>query len=144
MDGWMGGRMDRLTDMQTDRRTDRQIMPLMAYWTLSNFGISYVWSFSNKSVTRTLIRYKNVDGLLNLFLSIQWNICIIYYLQGFFYFSQIYNLLYKWSISKYVVRKHLCGAIIQWWFSYIYRTLCCACLYSSSSLWSFKSEGHCV
>jgi hypothetical protein len=30
------------------------------------------------------------------------------------------------AISKYVVRKHLCGAIIQWWFSYIYRALCCA------------------
>jgi hypothetical protein len=30
-----------------------------------------------------------------------------------FYFSQIYNLLYNGAISKYVVRKHLCGAIIQ-------------------------------
>jgi hypothetical protein len=47
------------------------------------------------------------------------------------------------TISKYVVRKHLCGAIIQWWVSYIYCALCCVCLYSSSSLWSFKSEGHC-
>jgi hypothetical protein len=47
------------------------------------------------------------------------------------------------AISKYVVRKHLCGAIIQWWFSYIYCALCCVCFYSSSSLWSFKSEGHC-
>jgi hypothetical protein len=61
------------------------------------------------------------------------------------YFSQIYSLLYNGAISKYVVRKHLCGAIIQWRFSYIYAccALCCACLYSSSSLWSFKSEGHC-
>jgi hypothetical protein len=47
------------------------------------------------------------------------------------------------AISKYVIRKHLCEAIIQWWFSYIYYTLCCACVYSSSSLWSLKSEGHC-
>jgi hypothetical protein len=31
----------------------------------------------------------------------------------FFYFSQIYNLLYNGAISKYVMRKHLCGAIIQ-------------------------------
>jgi hypothetical protein len=60
-----------------------------------------------------------------------------------FYFSQIYNLLYNGAISKYVIRKHLCGAIIQWWFSYIYSALCCACLYSSASLWSCKSEGHC-
>jgi hypothetical protein len=30
----------------------------------------------------------------------------------FFNFSQIYNLLYNGAISKYVVRKHLCGAII--------------------------------
>jgi hypothetical protein len=29
----------------------------------------------------------------------------------FFYFSQIYNLLCNGVISKYVVRKHLCGAI---------------------------------
>jgi hypothetical protein len=61
----------------------------------------------------------------------------------FFYFSQIYNLLYNGAISKYVVRKHLSGAIIQWWFSYIYCALCCACVYSSPSLWSFKSEGLC-
>jgi hypothetical protein len=47
------------------------------------------------------------------------------------------------AISKYVIRKHLCGAIIQWWFSYIYCAICCACVYSSSSLWSFKPEGHC-
>jgi hypothetical protein len=26
----------------------------------------------------------------------------------------IYSLLYNGAISKYVVRKHLCGAIIQW------------------------------
>jgi hypothetical protein len=32
---------------------------------------------------------------------------------NFFYFTQIYNLLYNGAISKYVVRKHLCGAIIQ-------------------------------
>jgi hypothetical protein len=32
---------------------------------------------------------------------------------SFFFFSQIYNLLYNRAISKYVVRKHLCGAIIQ-------------------------------
>jgi hypothetical protein len=31
----------------------------------------------------------------------------------FFYLSQIYNLLYNGAISKYVVREHLCGAIIQ-------------------------------
>jgi hypothetical protein len=53
-----------------------------------------------------------------------------------FYFSQIYSLLYNGAISKYVVRKHLSGAIIQWWFSYIYCALCCACLYSFPSLWS--------
>jgi hypothetical protein len=29
----------------------------------------------------------------------------------------------NWAISKYVIRKHLCGAIIQWWFSYVYCTL---------------------
>jgi hypothetical protein len=53
----------------------------------------------------------------------------------------------NWAISKCVIRKHLCGAIIQWWFSYVRvyctRTLCCACVYFSSSLWFFKSEGHC-
>jgi hypothetical protein len=48
------------------------------------------------------------------------------------------------AIIKYVIRKHLCGAIIQWGFSYtVYCALCCSCLYSSSSLWSFRSEGHC-
>jgi hypothetical protein len=31
----------------------------------------------------------------------------------YFFFSQIYNLLYNGAISKYVIRKHLCGAIIQ-------------------------------
>jgi hypothetical protein len=55
-----------------------------------------------------------------------------------FNFSQIYNLLYNGAISKYVKRKHLSGEIIQWWFSYIYCALCCACLYSSFSFWSFK------
>jgi hypothetical protein len=54
-----------------------------------------------------------------------------------FNFAQIYNLLYNGAISKYVVRKHLCGSIIQWWFSYLYCALCCACLYSSSSLWTY-------
>jgi hypothetical protein len=29
----------------------------------------------------------------------------------------------NWAISKYVIRKHLCGAIIKWWFSYVYCTL---------------------
>jgi hypothetical protein len=29
----------------------------------------------------------------------------------------------NWAISKYVIRKHLCGAIIQRWFSYVYCTL---------------------
>jgi hypothetical protein len=39
---------------------------------------------------------------------------VTHYLYFFlFYFSQIYNLLYNGAISKYVVRKHLCGAIIQ-------------------------------
>jgi hypothetical protein len=63
----------------------------------------------------------------------------MYIKQIFFYFSQIYI----GAISKYVVRKHLVGVIIQWWFFYIYCALYCVCLYSSSSLWSFKSEGHC-
>jgi hypothetical protein len=67
-----------------------------------------------------------------------WNRNII-----FFYFLQIYNLLYNRPISKYIIRKHLCGAIIQWWFSYVYCTLCCACVYSSSPLSSFTSDGHC-
>jgi hypothetical protein len=46
-------------------------------------------------------------------------ICSAWYLDSlvdffiFFYFSQIYNLLYNGAISKYVGRKHLCGAIIQ-------------------------------
>jgi hypothetical protein len=44
----------------------------------------------------------------------------------FSYFSQIYNPLYNGAISKYVVRKDLCGVIIQWWFSYMYLALCCA------------------
>jgi hypothetical protein len=48
------------------------------------------------------------------------------------FFSQIYNLLYNGAISKYVVRKHLCGAIIQWWFSFIYRND--NEIYSSSSV----------
>jgi hypothetical protein len=43
------------------------------------------------------------------------------------------------AISKYVVSKHSCGPIIQCWFSYMCCALCCACLHSSSSLWSFKS-----
>jgi hypothetical protein len=82
-------------------------------------------------------------------------------------------------IILYMLCIMLCGAIIQWWFSYIYAiiqwwffyiyralccaerssnddspiytrssnddspALCCACLYSSSSLWSSKSEAHC-
>jgi hypothetical protein len=27
---------------------------------------------------------------------------------GYFFFLQIYNLLYNGAISKYVIRKHLC------------------------------------
>jgi hypothetical protein len=42
----------------------------------------------------------------------------------FFYFLFISRKFTIYStngaISKYVVRKHLCVAIIQWWFSYIY------------------------
>jgi hypothetical protein len=63
----------------------------------------------------------------------------------FFYFISGKFTIYSTNgvISKYVIRKHLCRAIIQWWFSYVYCTLCWECVYSSSSLWSFKSEGHC-
>jgi hypothetical protein len=37
----------------------------------------------------------------------------VLYDTSFVYFLQIYNLLYNGAISKYVVSKHLCGAIIQ-------------------------------
>jgi hypothetical protein len=37
----------------------------------------------------------------------------VFLLYILFYSSQIYNLLYNGAISEYVVRKHLCGAIIQ-------------------------------
>jgi hypothetical protein len=76
-----------------------------------------------------------ISNIPNLILSM---ICARTY--DYFHFSQILNLLHNGAISKYVVMKHLCGAIIQWWFSYIYCALCCACLYSSSSLWSSNLE----
>jgi hypothetical protein len=63
--------------------------------------------------------------------------------------SPIYTVHYVvWNdhlmmILLYIPCIMLCGAIIQWWFSYICCALCCACLYSSPSLWSFKSEGRC-
>jgi hypothetical protein len=38
-----------------------------------------------------------------------------------------YNLLYKLSNKQICYKETLvCGAIIQWWFSYVYCTLCCA------------------
>jgi hypothetical protein len=60
-----------------------------------------------------------------------WNL-----IPHFFLFLANLQLLYSYigAISKYVIRKHLCGVIIQWWFSYIYCALCCAFVYSASSL----------
>jgi hypothetical protein len=46
-----------------------------------------------------------------LIIHIRWIDCIIVGVKKIF--SQIYDLLYNGAISKYVVRKHLCGAIIQ-------------------------------
>jgi hypothetical protein len=58
----------------------------------------------------------------------------------FFIFWKFTIYTTNWAISKYVIRKHLCGALIQWWFSYVYCMLCCACVYSSSSLWSLSQR----
>jgi hypothetical protein len=50
----------------------------------------------------------------------------------FIYFSQIYNLLMRSDHPMMILL-----------YIYIYCALCCVCLYSSSSLWSFNSEGRC-
>jgi hypothetical protein len=55
-----------------------------------------------------------------------------------FYFSQIYNLLYKLSNKQICYKETLVRSDHPMMILlYIYS------LYSSSSLWSFKSEGHC-
>jgi hypothetical protein len=56
------------------------------------------------------------------YLSLSYRLCLFVYLNpiglhglllGFLYYVQIYNLLFNGAISKHVVRKHFCGAIIQ-------------------------------
>jgi hypothetical protein len=74
---------------------------------------------------------------------IRWTMEGLYALKFFFISCKFTIYSTNWAISKYVIRKHLCGAIIQWWCCYVYCTFCCVCVYSSSSLWPFKSEGHC-
>jgi hypothetical protein len=60
-----------------------------------------------------------------------WDVCftssfLLLSHKSFFFISckfTIYST--NWAIIKYVIRKHLCGAIIQWWCSYVYCTFCC-------------------
>jgi hypothetical protein len=156
---------------------------------LSSSWLTFSVLFLNKSSWSLLESVQSFKIRVYIYRTFLYSIWRLFTRTLFFCFSQIYNLLYNGTISKYVVRKHLCGAIIQWWFSYIYSALCCACLYrriiiiqwwfsyiysalccaclyrriiiiqwwfsyiysalccaclySSSSLWSFKSEGHC-
>jgi hypothetical protein len=79
-----------------------------------------IWTSSTDCVLDFRRRFAVTATLLLCFLNVNGFEIFFYYL------SQIYDLLYNGAISKYVVRKHLCGAIIQWWFSYVYRALCCA------------------
>jgi hypothetical protein len=45
-------------------------------------------------------------------LFVRWEHILLFFISSKF---TIYST--NWAISKYVIRKHLCGAIIQWWFS---------------------------
>jgi hypothetical protein len=56
------------------------------------------------------IRHRNISNIRRTFYMFEKNGVHLFFI---FYFLQIYNLLYNGAISKYVVRKHLCGAIIQ-------------------------------
>jgi hypothetical protein len=120
-------------------------IPCLSFSFLLLFSSVYeVYSICVNTSRYTTLEQAYVECQCNHSLKIRVQQTIhIFFIYLFIYLLQIYNLFYNRAISKYVIRKHLCGAIIQWWFSYVYCTLCCACVYSSSSLWSFKSEGHC-
>jgi hypothetical protein len=50
-------------------------------------------------------------------------------LESIFFISRKFTIYStNGAISKYVIRKHLCGAIIQWWFSYIFSCILCIML----------------
>jgi hypothetical protein len=89
-----------------------------------------ICAFERPTVTCSDDDSHNLLGSMTILLPTAKNLnqgflCSSLYTEYIFFFISCKFTIYStnWAISKYVIRKHLCGAIIQWWFSYVYCTL---------------------